>query len=712
MTDGSDSVLYLYGTQTGNCRQVALEGAEKATALGFSARAVGMEDFKQIDFADEPILVMICSSTGNGDAPDNADRFCRYVKRPKTPSVFATTRFTVCALGDSNYELFCETGKQLDKHIERLGGERFLKRCDVDEVDGLETHLDPWFERLADALRRLKTQPRRAAPDPAAAPEPTAQSSATKAGQPEVAAAATAPGPAGSTSGAGSDPLHAAVMARLMAQAAGGPAAGDDEEEDALGASAANPLSAPVVAARWLTAHPDAQAGTSLGGSGTEGTRRVLHCEIDVSGGGAAMQFVPGDALGLLPENEEGQVSAILGCLGLGPDSPLPAFAAQGAPPHLRGVPTVREALSTKLDIGSVSVWPPLPLVRLLLEAARQKQPGSASASASGAAPGSDERGTAALRRERFVEALRDVAAGGAAGRAAHAALQRERPSLAELLSRLGCAPRADALLDVLPPLAPRYYSIANAAAADPGRAHLCLSIVEYSTRCPADGSRLPRRGVASGFLCRACAPLLAAAGAAAGGAAANGHAAAVRVLVFRRPPSGNELRLPPSPTTPILLVGPGTGLAPFRSFLQHRKYSAPRSKLGPCHLFFGCRSERVDFLYADELRPMSSSGAISLHTAFSRDGEASSAGTWRGARLHVPYVQDRIEERAREVVELLFEKDGRLYVCGDGQAMAGDVHAALLRVACASLGVTTEEAEARLERLAKEGRYCREIWN
>jgi len=181
---------------------------------------------------------------------------------------------------------------------------------------------------------------------------------------------------------------------------------------------------------------------------------------------------------------------------------------------------------------------------------------------------------------------------------------------------------------------------------------------------------------------------------------------------VYRREPSGNELRLPSAPSTPVLMVGPGTGLAPFRAFLQQRRFAWPRSKLGPCHLFFGCRAEHVDFLYGAELRAMASSGALSLHTAFSRSRESCSSGSWRGARLNIPYVQDLIEEEAATVADLLFSQGGHLYICGDGQSMATDVHEALRRVAASELGITAAAAEKRLEALAEEGRYCREIWN
>ena len=135
---GETSLLILYGSQTGNSREVSKELCEKAVAKGYAARVVSMADFKTLDFEAERRVVVVCSSTGNGDAPDNADRFYRYVKRKTTPAILAKSHFAVCAMGDQNYELFCEVGKQFDQHFERLGGTRFLKRCDVDEVEGIE----------------------------------------------------------------------------------------------------------------------------------------------------------------------------------------------------------------------------------------------------------------------------------------------------------------------------------------------------------------------------------------------------------------------------------------------------------------------------------------------------------------------------------------------------------------------------------------------
>ena len=681
--------LVLYASQTGNARGLAKEVGARGTEKGHDVRVLGMEHFKELNFEDEAIIVVIASSTGNGDCPDNGDKFLRHCKKKTTPQLLANSRFAVVALGDSNYEAFCAVGKEFDKQFERLGGQRFLKRLDIDEVEGIETFFEPWLERLWESLATRETS---------LAPTADGLSDSTQAppnfSAPPVEAShrglSTGDGIADSTQAAPNFSVRPTEASRRgLALTADGLA----DSDSAVGRSAARPLMAPVVAARWLTAAPASAATCPT--IGTEGARRVLHVELDVSEGGDAMAFEPGDALGVVPHNDPEVVDATLACLGIAnPDAPLPPLAEM--PAHLQGVASVREALTSRLDLGSVSVWPPLPLLRLLL-ASRP----------AGATVPAKEPVLLALVAQATAAAAAGTASRTAAQKA-HAALQRQRPSLVELVTGLApCAPSLASLVDTLPPLAPRWYSIASAPAAEPGRMHLCLSIVEYFALA-ADGSRRLRRGLATNMIARVCAPLLD--GPSAATSARDGTRP--RLAVFRRDPSGHELRLPKTPSTALMLIGPGTGVAPFRAFLQQRRYRWKPKQLGPCHLFFGCRAPGVDFLYEEELRAMAATGALTLHTAFSRQGEPSAAGTWRGVRVHVPYVQDRIEEAAAEVCELLFTKGGHVYVCGDGQSMASDVHAALRLVVSHQLRVSPEEAEAKLTALSSEGRYCREIWN
>ena len=660
------SVTILYGSQTGNAREMAKALGEEACSRGLDARVLGMEQFKTLDFEEVPKLVIVSSTTGNGDAPDNADKFLRYVKRRGTPNVFSNTQYAIFGLGDSNYEQFCAVPKLFDEHLQRLGGTSMLKRCDADEVEGLETYFDPWKEKLFKVIENSD-------PNPQSAPAAEKKTGLAP-------AAAAAPGPV---------PVRAPATS----------AAADDDSE-ALGASWERALMAPVVAARWLTAEPDAAEPEVE-------QRRVLHVELDVSAAGEVMRFEAGDAIAVVTRHDEATVSSLLAQLGVSKavaDAPL--SLGSFAPAHLKpfeggGSLTTREAFLARVDVGSVSTWPPPSLLRLLL----------ASPAAATPAAGFDAAGAAKLR-----EQIKAATAGGAEGRTAHAALQREKPPLTELLARLGVTPNLAKLLDALPPLAPRWYSLANASVACPGRAHLCLSIVSYATAA-ADGTAAVRRGVASNMLARLCAPLLTGGGAGGGaggggGGAKGGTKVDVRVGVFKRPPSGNELRLPAQPATPIMLVGPGTGLAPFRSFLQERRTRWGRKALGACHLFFGCRAAHLDFLYADELRTLHDTGAVSLHTAFSRADDPAAAGYWRGVRVGIAYVQDQLEAHGEEVARLLYRENGQLYVCGDGQRMAADVHAALRQLTIDHLGVGFDAAEAKLAELIATGRYQREIWH
>ena len=104
--------------------------------------------------------------------------------------------------------------------------------------------------------------------------------------------------------------------------------------------------------------------------------------------------------------------------------------------------------------------------------------------------------------------------------------------------------------------------------------------------------------------------------------------------------------------------------------------------------------------------------GAITLHTASSRSGEPCAAGYWRGVRVGIAYVQDHLEAHGEEVARLLYRENGQLYVCGDGQRMAADVHAALRQLTIDHLGVGFDAAEAKLAELIATGRYQREIWH
>jgi len=159
------------------------------------------------------------------------------------------------------------------------------------------------------------------------------------------------------------------------------------------------------------------------------------------------------------------------------------------------------------------------------------------------------------------------------------------------------------------------------------------------------------------------------------------------------------HFHLPENPLTPIIMVGPGTGLAPFRGFLQERALSHAKGVSAQNLLFFGCRSAKVDFIYERELRQAENDGCLKLFLAFSRD------------QAQKMYVQHQITAVADLIWSVLFEQGGIFYVCGDARAMAKEVYQALQSIVVQKANKTEEEANQLLTDLQKSGKYLTDIW-
>jgi sulfite reductase (NADPH) flavoprotein alpha-component len=224
-------------------------------------------------------------------------------------------------------------------------------------------------------------------------------------------------------------------------------------------------------------------------------------------------------------------------------------------------------------------------------------------------------------------------------------------------------------LTGLLRKLPPRLYSVASSLEATPDEAHLLVGVVRYESHGRA------RSGVASGFV-------------------AERLRVGDKLKVYLKP--NKNFRLPDDPDRPIVMIGPGTGVAPFRAFLQQRQAAgAP----GRNWLFFGDRNFTHDFLYQLEWQEWLKDGALSrLDVAFSRD------------QPEKIYVQQRLWERRAELFAWL-EDGAHLYVCGDEKAMAKDVHAALAALVADRSGRSPDDAEAYLADLKKQRRYQRDVY-
>lgn len=227
----------------------------------------------------------------------------------------------------------------------------------------------------------------------------------------------------------------------------------------------------------------------------------------------------------------------------------------------------------------------------------------------------------------------------------------------------------AEALVSIFRKLPIRLYSIASSLLAHPDEVHLTVAAVRYETH----GRK--RKGVCSTFL-------------------ADSAKKGSSVSLFVQP--NKNFRLPADGNTPIIMVGPGTGIAPFRAFVEHRSAAGDHGKNW---LFFGDQRYTYDFLYQLEWQDFLKSGVLTkLDVAFSRD------------QPEKVYVQNKMLEKGAELYAWL-EEGAHFYVCGDASRMAADVHEALFQIVQVHGAKSNEEAEAYLENLKKTKRYQRDVY-
>ncbi len=253
-------------------------------------------------------------------------------------------------------------------------------------------------------------------------------------------------------------------------------------------------------------------------------------------------------------------------------------------------------------------------------------------------------------------------------GRAELEVYVRGREVIDPLLAHPAAKFTPEEFVKCLRKLQPRLYSIASSQKAHPTQVHLTVASVRYETY----GRR--REGVCSTFL------------------ADRADNAPVPVFVH----TAKHFRVPEDPSTNAIMVGPGTGIAPFMAFLQERKVTGATGKNW---LFFGDQKAATDFLYREELEAWQSEGTLHrLSTAFSRD------------QTEKIYVQHRMLEAAQELYDWL-EQGAFFYICGDASRMAKDVDAALHKVVETAGGKSPEEAASYVEELKKSKRYRKDVY-
>jgi sulfite reductase (NADPH) flavoprotein alpha-component len=360
-----------------------------------------------------------------------------------------------------------------------------------------------------------------------------------------------------------------------------------------------------------------------LTGAGSEKDTR--HHEISLEGSG--LTYLPGDALGLVPQNDHRLVEELVEALHATGDESVPG--KDGAPKPLR------EALLRDYAIHLAE--------KKFVDAAAQK--------------GAEK--LAELLQPENSDALR-VYLQGRDQTHDYVDILREFPGV-------NFAP--EEFVKLLRKLPPRLYSIASSLKAHPDSVHLTVATVRWN----AHGRE--RKGVASTFL-------------------SERWAGDTRAGIFMQSQQ-KHFGLPASGETPMIMVGPGTGVAPFRAFLEEREVLGAK---GRNWLFFGEQRRAQDFFYEEQFGGWAKSGFLRLDTAFSRD------------QAHKVYVQDKMRENEKEIWQWI-DDGAEFFVCGDKLRMATDVDNELKRIIEVAGGKTPEQAQEYVEAMRKTKRYKRDVY-
>ncbi|XP_048224356.1 methionine synthase reductase [Perognathus longimembris pacificus] len=691
--------LLLYATQKGQAKAIAEEIQEQAAGHGFSADLHCISESDKYDLNTETApLVVVVSTTGTGDPPDTARKFVKEIHdKTLPPDFFAHLRYGLLGLGDSEYTYFCNGGKVIDKRLQELGAQHFYDTGHADDCVGLELVVEPWIAGLWTALTKHFQSSGGRGEMSRALPRTSSTFLRTDPSKPETLHVESQiellrledPGgresevsdrgePNGSPSSPliqDSEPSLVRSVPPLSQASLSIPALPPEylqvhlreslgqEESQELVTSVDPVFQVPVSKATQLTAD--------------DAVKTTLLLELDIAKTGFSYQ--PGDAFNVICPNSDSEVRSLLRRLRLADQREHRVFLEikadtkkKGAvlPQHVPEGCSLQFLLTWCLEIRSV---PKKAFVRALAEHARD---------------GAEKRRLQELCSKQgapdYARFVRDAAAG----------------LLDLLLAFPSCRPPLGLLLEHLPKLQPRPYSCASSSLRHPGALRFAFTVVEL----PAPAAGGARRGVCTGWLAALAAPLLQPD---ARAAQADGREApAPKISISPRPPS--SFHLPSDRSAPVIMVGPGTGVAPFIGFLQHREKlqeEHPEESFGATWLFFGCRHEARDYLFREELRHFLECGTLThLKVSFSRDAPEGPAGPRR--------VQDNLRLHGPGLAGALLRENGHVYVCGDAKNMARDVHDALVEIISQEAGVDRLDAVKTLAALKEEKRYLQDVWS
>ena len=845
------TLFVLYGSATGNAEDIAKSLAQQARTNPDSLWYNCNEDqvfcgegnqFKKQCLptweasADDTstnggmtnVVLVVTSTTGNGDAPENISRFVRYLKRTKSPTtLFQKSLCAVLALGDTNYDQFCACGILVDRKLRDLGATMVQPLVCADEGTGnLEGVVDPWTADIWKTLQQHlvsgqkaddeteqqvangeKDQELEPAPEPShskASSSETAESSSKDPStlgwgvacwQAQVQQTSLPPNDDDFQSWrnktASTNPPTApvtyctlldATTSHLPVISTPSQVSDDNDDEDEEYYSASRPFASTLCAARYLTLQTSTEAAQQVATEenapatvhslddvvpvprvreiynqhfdlenaalSEQHGKRVLELTLSLPSKEDQWKFQPGDSLGLLVPNFAKDVDWMmqqLQTLASITDASSVALSKQApAQPFFRG--TLRQALLWHVDLSSpqplqsTRVWKRLVALYSTTNVDEMTEPEKTELQALQALwygkeccnhQKQQDKDETKTTKELYASMFDSL-------------IVQQRWSIVDLLQafptlQTKLLSSIDTVFAVLPALVPRYYSVSSSPLTNNNKTEDCrtltvaFAVVDYQTPILLESAKttaptIPtppegqagfgrsRRihGLATTYLEGLASPLLV-----QDKNDSNIINGPPQVRIFPKPsldfglPKALLDRLTTKTTTqtspPLVLVGPGTGIAPFVGFLRHLQALVPAQTasqlLPPIHVFFGCRHANHDYLYRDELAQFVQDGYIAkLYTAFSRDLDDKD-----GKRIK--YVQDMMQEESTKSVlqDLLRDQQGYLYVCGDGNQMAKDVQSVLATKVL--VNDDNDNGWEYLNLMKQEGRFLLDIW-
>ncbi|NWU46452.1 MTRR reductase, partial [Dromas ardeola] len=690
--------LLLYATQKGQAKAIAEEIWEQAGAHGLEAdmHCMSETDKYNLETEKDPVVIVI-STTGTGDPPDTARKFVKKIQDTALPpDHFAHLQYGLLGLGDSEYTFFCNGGKTVDRRLQELGAQRFYDTGLADDCVGLELVVDPWIDGLWLALKEAFLLQK----------EKEGMSSNVDAVSSSLSAAPDIVHELNLSSEVQNLKLedggvrNSDVRTQKLVDINLVASTGDTEpslvhsvppvSESALNIPALPPE---YIEVEFQDTHGENPHLSSLISEGTtfevpvtkavqltseDAIKTALLLELDIAD--TVFDYQPGDAFCVICPNNVNEVEELLQILGLSEKGEYfvcvkvkQGTKKKGAthPQHIPERSTLKFILTWCLELRAI---PKKAFLRALVECTSDA--------------GEKRRLQELCSRQGASDYTRFI--------------RESNVCLLDLLHAFpSCKPSLNLLIEHLPKLQARSYSVSSSNLYQPGKLYFVFNIVEFPA-CPTRA--VSRKGVCTGWLAELVAPLL----------QPNkntldtkgGNPSTEKISIFARP--NNTFHLPADPSVPFMMVGPGTGISPFIGFLQHRQKLREEHtdwEFGETWLFFGCRHQHRDYLFK-QLKCFLENGTLThLKVCFSRDSSTAEVAPPK-------YVQDVIRLYAKEVARVLLKERGYFYVCGDKKHMADGVSDAVVDIISMEMEVDKLEAMKILAVLREAKRYLQDVWS